>query len=403
MGIGEALGRGQVFEYLKDLAPNNDVHLHSFEKDTSKSAVQALKEEIDAAGISWTYLPYSNSLGLFSSLRQIIAAFRLLSRIIKKKDVEIIHARSMIPALIGLMLKWRYGPRLLYDIRGFQMDEKAEVGRLKKGGFLYRILKFLETSCYKQADAIVSLTHASRKIIGRYTKVEKIFFIPTCTNRALFPLLSTPEKKKIRNELGYREEDLIFIHTGAVSGWYDFDRELSLMNLLMAKEERLHYLLINRGEHDFIRQKLQEYKIDPARVKIIASKFQDVHRYLNISDAAVFIIKPTFSKIASTPTKFGENLSCHLFSVTNRKIGDMDYYIDQYRVGYIFDIDQLTRDMGTIVEDIRQALLQKRAYQDFDLLFDKYFDKQIGIKAYSQIYRSLQQSQFAESKELNKR
>ncbi len=391
MGISEALGRGQVLEYLQDLAPSNDIYLHSFEKDTSEETINPLKKELANSAIHWTYLPYSNSAGIFSTLTQIYGALKLISRIIKKEKIDIIHARSMVPAVIGVLLKRKYSLKLLYDIRGFQMDEKAEVGRIKKGGLFYRFLKFIETSCYKQADAIVSLTEASRKVIGKYTNIDKFYFIPTCTNRQLFPILSIEKKRQIRKQLGFKEDDLIIIHTGAVSGWYDFDRELLLIKQLLNLAPNLRYLILNKGEHEKIHKMLSDHEIRPESVSLRSSSFQEVHQFLNISDASIFIIKPTFSKIASTPTKFGENLSCQLLSITNRGIGDMDMYLEQYKVGYLFDIEQIDHDVKSVAKDVLEMLQQRSEYNDFELLFKRYFDKQIGIEKYNEIYQTLSQ------------
>ena len=45
-----------------------------------------------------------------------------------KKKINIVHARSFIPGLIGFILK-KINPKikLIYDIRGFWVDEKIDL------------------------------------------------------------------------------------------------------------------------------------------------------------------------------------------------------------------------------------------------------------------------------------
>ena len=99
------------------------------------------------------------------TIRQIIQTIGLGSKIIKEYNIDIIHARSMIPATMGLILKKIHGVKLLFDIRGFAIDEKVDSGRLQKSSLLYGILKKLDNYLYKASDHIVTLTYAGKKIL----------------------------------------------------------------------------------------------------------------------------------------------------------------------------------------------------------------------------------------------
>ena len=103
------------------------------------------------------------------------------------------------------MLKRKYKVKVIADIRGFQIDEKAEVGRIKKDSLLYKILRKIEQYTYKKSDAIVSLTYAAIDYIEQFTNRDKITVIPTCANREVFKMIMQKEKKEFKKSLGYQD------------------------------------------------------------------------------------------------------------------------------------------------------------------------------------------------------
>ena len=389
--MSEPLGKSQVLEYIRNLSKNYSMSLYSFEKDLSDDILSELSQDMKRESIDWYYQEYSNKYGLVSTLSQIISSYQEIKKIIKTKDIEIIHARSLIPTVIALMLKRKYKVKVIADIRGFQIDEKAEVGRVKKDSLLYKMLKKIEQYTYKKSDVIVSLTHAAINYIGQFTDKDKIVVIPTCANREVFKMINEEEKEAFKQSLGYQKTNKIIIHAGAVSNWYDFDSELLLMQNLMQKEKDIHFLILNKGEHAFVSEKLNQYDIDRSRVKVTEVNFYEMYKYLNIADASLFIIKPTFSKTASAPTKFAENLACGLYSITNDGIGDMDtFFVEHSEVGYSFPINEIKNSVDTISNTILMKLGKEENVSDaYIKLYDRYLSKEMAVKKYSAIYDML--------------
>lgn len=388
IGMSEPLGKSQVLEYLQDLSMEYNMSLYTFEKSLDSDTLLEIQKTMDQYGIDWSYQFYSNKYGVFTTVQQIISSVLTLKKLVKNKKIKIIHARSMIPVLIALVLKTMHKVKVLFDIRGFQIDEKAEIGRIKHTSFLYKTLKFLESYAYRKSDSVVTLTHASKKMIDEITEPEKVTVIPTCANRNVFKVISEKEKEEFKKSLGYLITDKIIIHAGTVSNWYDFDSELLLMQNLMQKDKRIHFLILNKGEHEFIAQKLNEYDLDASRVKVTEVNFYEMYKYLNIAAASLFIIKPTFSKTASAPTKFAENLACALFSITNNGIGDMDtFFVEHPDVGYSFDVEEIKTSIDIISDNIFMHLNnEKQDFGSYGELYDKYLSKEIAIEKYSAIY-----------------
>jgi len=392
-GMTEPLGRSQVLEYLIDLSGENTICLISFERAHDLGHVDEIKDLIKKHRIEWHYLTYSNRYGVASTVWQIVQAIRLGSKLIKEHTVDIVHARSMIPASMGLVLKKLYGVKLLFDIRGFAIDEKVDSGRMQKSSLLYKLLKKLDDYLYKASDHIVTLTHAAKEILHKTLGVpeEKVTVIPTCANKEVFRVVEEEQNKAFKSSLGYAENDKIVLHTGTVSGWYDFEAEVRLVEAMMKLDEDVRFLVLNKNEHPYVERVLEKYSFQRERVNVSSCSFDEVHKYLNIADASLFFIKPSYSKQASAPTKFAENVACRLPSVTNSGVGDMGYYLEQYKVGMAVDLETLDENLEKVACDVI-GLMKKYSVDegDFRRLFEEHFDKAMAVRKYQHIYKYLE-------------
>ena len=388
-GMTEALGRSQVLEYLMDLSKENKICLISFEREHDLVLIDEVKALVAQNDIEWHFLIYSNKYGVLSTVRQIVKTILLGSKLIKVNSVNIIHSRSMVAALIGIILKKFYGIKLLFDIRGFAMDEKVDCGRLKKKSFLYKILKKIDNYLYKKSDHVVTLTRAAKQVLTSSLQIDynRITIISTCANNQIFKTMPELEKSKFKNELGFCKENKIIIHTGTVINRYDFDKEVELFKRINSLDSSYKFLILNQGEHKYIKNKFTEYNVSSDLYKIFKSKFTEVYKYLNISDFSLFFIPPTFAKLAMAPTKFAENVICHLPSISNIGVGDMKEHVDNYDVGILIDLKKL--NIEELANRIVATSKQNYIASEFDKLFHDKFDKNKAVQKYNEIYNIL--------------
>ena len=391
-GMTEPLGRSQVLEYLSDLSVNNSLYLISFERKEDIAALDTIKDLTIKKGIQWHHFIYSNQYGLFSTLLQILKATTFASRWIKTHEIQIIHARSIIPAVMGLLLKKWQGTRLLFDIRGFAIDEKVDSGRLKKGSLLFYILKKLDNYLYRSADHVVTLTHVAKEILHNNLTIpfENMTVIPTCASKDIFKVMNETDKNTFKQSLGYKSHEKIILHTGTVTGWYDFDSEVALVKEMIRQDDDIYFLILNKNEQLFINDTLNKHAFPKEKVRISSCDFEDVYQYLGIANLSLFFIKPSYSKQASAPTKFAENTACQLPSVTNNNVGDIGYYLQHYKVGYSLNLASLSDNLTKVAASLLQKISkQQTTLTDFDRLFETSFDKKIAVKKYQQIYQRL--------------
>ena len=128
-GMLEPLGQSQVVAYLEKLAPGRRIHLISFEKPRDwqdPARRQAMRERLRQAGIAWHPLRYHKTPSAPATAFDIAAGSAKAVALARRHGLCIVHARSYVPALIGLAVKRAAGARLLFDMRGFWADERVD-------------------------------------------------------------------------------------------------------------------------------------------------------------------------------------------------------------------------------------------------------------------------------------
>ena len=75
----------------------------------------------------------------------------LSKTIVKKNKIDIVHARSLYPAIISMFLKIIY-PRLklIYDNRGVFIEEQIFLGQWKRQGITETTVRMLEGARHKK-------------------------------------------------------------------------------------------------------------------------------------------------------------------------------------------------------------------------------------------------------------
>ena len=174
----------------------------------------------------------------------------------------------------------------------------------------------------------MTLTHAAVRELVRFPSLKDhmppLSVIPTCADLDRFQ----PQVEAAR-------EPFVFGYVGSVGTWYLFDEIVTFYLTLAQRRPDARLLLVNRNEHDFIRESLARRGVTHERFEIVAAEHRDVPGQIGRMHAAAAIIKPSYSKIASAPTKLAEYLGCGVPCVGNIDVGDMEEIIEGERVGVV--------------------------------------------------------------------
>ncbi len=383
-GMLEPLGQSQVLAYLERLSADYRIHLISFEKSgdwAAKDRRQALRRRIAEAGIGWTPLRYHKAPSGPATAYDIAVGTMVALWLTLRHRIRIVHARSYIPALMALAAQRLLGARFLFDMRGLWADERVDAGLWPKEGRFYRVTKKLERAFLLAADHVVTLTRASAREIAGFPYLAgaktPITVIPTCADLDRFSRSGTGAAQQVT-----------FGFVGAASTWSLFDEVLECHRLLLAREPDARLLIVNRGEHDFIRERLRQSGIDPAQVELVASDHAGVPALISRMTIAAAIRKPAYSQVACAPTKLAEYLGCGVPCLVNEGVGDVAEIVESERVGVVlrgFSPADKADAIDRLLALSRESGIKERCVA----AARRRFSLEDGVSAYREIYDRL--------------
>lgn len=387
-GLMEPLGQSQVLQYLKKLSADHEIIILSYEKVADWNDIERrnkVLKDIKSSHLRWFPLRYHKRPSALATVFDLAMGLLISSVLIFRQKIQIVHARSYVPAVIALVLKLIFRKKFVFDMRGFWGDERVDGGLWPEGSSLYRVVKWLEKKFLLYADTIVSLTHAGVRMMKQfpYLSGRKMCYevIPTCTNLDLFSkYLSTKNNIASNNfTLGY---------VGSVGTWYLFDEVLETFKILLDLKPEARLLIINRTEHAYIRQRLESLNMPEKSVEIRKVEFQDMPNSLAEIDAGIFFIKPVFSKMASSPTKMGEFLACGIPCLANSGVGDVEEILLDEGVGVVLDDFSITSQKNSI-NSLLRLVSDPSMNRKCISTAKKYFSLERGVQRYDNIYKTL--------------
>ena len=135
---------------------------------------------------------------------------------------------------------------------------------------------------------------------------------------------------------------------------------------------------------------MQARGLPESSYRVLAAQPSWVPSFLSASDAGLAFIKPCFSKLASSPTKYAEYLGCGLPLIINSGIGDSDALITSEGVGALiteFNDAAYARAITTIESFVHDAPeTQRRTREVAERLFDV---RKVGVERYARLYKTI--------------
>jgi len=388
----EPLGQTQVLPYLRELAKRGvKFTLLSFEREKAFSsegqrACEELKRELSIQGIEWHWLRYHRRPTLPATVYDVFAGIRYASRLVRRNKIELVHARSHIPATIALALKRKFGIKMIFDVRGLMAEEYVDAKHWPEGGLRYRITKATERRIFKATDAVVTLTERIWPIIREWDGLRgrdvHHAVVPCCVDLSLFKF-DEQERARLRAALNLGER-LTLVYSGSLDGWYLTEEMADFFASMVRKRNDAHLLWLTMGSRERVRQLMSARGISEENFSIHSVAPKEMPSYLAAGDVGISFIKRCFSKLASSPTKNGEYLACGLPIVINSGIGDSD------ALSAILIDDFNDRDFETAWTAIEAAVNDPNVRTKARAVAEEVFDLEtVGAERYAQLYKSV--------------
>ncbi len=396
-GITEPLGESQILAYVLGLAKEHNwrIDILSFEKKhifyKQKFSMQNL---LDKYGIEWIYKDFTNRPPLASTLFDMYKMYFTAKQLISHRNYKVIHARSLLPAYIGLKLKRQFkGIKLLFDMRGFWQDQRIESGLWNPQNPIYKWLynrtKAIERELLINSDHIVVLTEAAKQVIEKWRRDKyipthpPISVIPCCAIPEDIPLSTHEVKRALRKKFNLPEDAYLIGHIGSFIQWYLFDEMIMFFRELKKKRPDAHFILAIKNLSDGVKRFFADH-LDSSDFTLLSVSAKESKMLVATLDAGLVFVQQTFSSTGASPTKLAELLFAGV-PVIATDIGDVSYILEA-TVG------------GIVISDFSRETLSRA----IDLLLSKNWNPQQirekaipllnverGINTYNAIYKRL--------------
>lgn len=395
-GILEHLSQSQVIPYLAGLSREGiKFTLLSYEKREDcedKKSIVSLREYFKNTNIRWYYLTYHKKPGLLAKLFDMSQGISYSFYLAVAHRVNIVHARSTMPAAIAFIVAKSLRIKFIFDMRGLLAEEYVDGKLWSRPSFKYKLVNRLEKMLLSYADAIVVLTNKINNIFinsdyFRGANEAKINVIPCCVDLKKFKY--TFVKDAVLLEKLNLSGKFIFVYIGSLGTWYMLEEMLDFF--LEAKKliAHAHFLILTQSGRGFINNIISGKGLDKDDVTVATVRSALMPDFIALADAGIFFIKPSFSKQASSPTKLGEFLACGIPVVINPGVGDTEEMVNSNKVGV--SVKSFTESSYRIsIQELFELLKEKYSLRiRCRHTAESFLSLEQGVDKYARLYNCL--------------
>lgn len=312
LSLADPLVETQVVAYVAGLAEGgHTMHLMTFEPPgMSDEEGERQQERLADLGITWHRATYHKRPSLPATVFDTFAGAVKAWRIARRHRLDLIHARSHVPAAMALLARRRF----IFDIRGLMAEEYVDAGRWKQGGVPFRLTKVVERKALRSAAGAVALTEGAREILFPSDPGYPVEVIPCCVDlRGFGGVTQRPQGA-----------DPTFAYVGKFSGWYMAKGMAELFARARQRWPQSRFLILTQSDPGEIEAELNAVGAPRSSYTITSEHPQRVGARLAEADVGLSLIKPLPSKVASSPTKNAEYLAAGLPLVATAGVGGTD-------------------------------------------------------------------------------
>lgn len=391
----DPLGQSQVIPYLLGLSRlGYRFTILSFEKKSRYRKLEGkIRSILEPAGITWEPLWFTSKPPLISKFYDALKMRYAARRLQRREHFDMVHCRSYPSAENGLLLKRRHGVKFLFDMRGFWADEKKDGGSWNQDKFIfrrvYRHYKKKERQFIREADGIISLTHAGKTEMERWDSYNPAVppdVIPCCADMSHFTLRTGEEKNEGRRLLGIAPGVQVLGYLGSLGSWYMLDEMLDFFRVFKSQYPAAVFLFITHSSPSMVLGKLSRYGIQEQDIRIVPAERDEVPVFAKAADLHVSFIKPVYSKLSSSPTKLGELMAMGIPVIVNDGVGDVGEVVKAV-------------DGGVVIHDFNESEY-RRAVDEMPRLLaldagnirmraEKFYSLETGITRYAAVYKKI--------------
>jgi glycosyltransferase involved in cell wall biosynthesis len=312
------------------------------------------------------------------------------------RGTRIVHARSYVPAIMGLVVCSITPARLVFDMRGLFVDEYLFVGALEEGTARLAFFRWIERLLLARSDAVVVVSERfrdhllARPDLVRSIRRERIHVIPNRVDLARFEEIGEA-RPRLRDERGWGECTVAVYAGSAGARWHRVDLIMEMMARVMEALPEVRLLVMTYPSTDDARAFASRAGVPIDRTEFLTVDVAEVPALLAAGDVGLMLIDRHVSKDVCAPIKFAEYLAAGLPIAAGGSIGDTEDWIRDDRLGILFDPNRIEDAALGLVEFLRSDDFGSGAARGRCLEFAaRRMDARRSLEEYETIYRSME-------------
>ena len=276
----------------------------SFEK------IQKLKEYLNKLGVKYYQINFErNILKITNNLR----AYKEVKNILLENKYKFLHCHSPIGGVVGRIAGYKTQTKVIYTAHGFHFFKGAP---LINWLLYYPIEKYLS----KYTDILITINQEDYKKAKTF-HAKKLEYIPGIGIDIEKIKNTIVDKKKKREELGLRENSIVFISVGELSKRKNHIIPIRALSQIR-DNKNIFYLIVGIGPlENYLKEECKKLGIEN-QVKFLGFR-KDVYELYKISDICIF---PSLQE--GLPVALMEAICCNLPVVCSNIRGNNDLIIN---------------------------------------------------------------------------
>ncbi len=311
-------------------------------------------------------------------LNYFIIGFVKAKKIIKEKRIEIIHARSLFPAIISLLLKINYpNLKVLYDNRGVFIDEQIYLKQWKREGLIENIFRILERWIIKKSDHIVVVSRVFKDfLINEHPAINNLSEKISVINNKTYI-----DKLKPEDFIKQKNKNIICVFSGSSAKWQNLNEVITFAQNCLRRINNFRFKILTY-EVDKFEKEILNYKELFHVTEILNLTSDKVFDQLTSANFGLLLRENNLINNVSSPLKFAEYLAAGLPIVVSEGVGDTEEIINSHKVGIVVKHN----DFESAILKLEELLREPDIYTRCRYVAEKYFNIEDSFNLYNSIY-----------------
>ena len=209
-----------------------------------------------------------------------------------RRRPDIIHAHMHEGALIGLIVGFLLRIPMIFDFQGSLTSEMMDHKFLRRDGWAYQPLRWLETKIDRWSPVILTSSHNAKRLLVEDfgCRPEKIFTVADCVDPQIFH----PPREDEAPALAQRRRSLrippgraVFIYLGLLAEYQGTDALLEAARQVLRQRSDVHFLIMGFPAVEHYRHKARRLGLAEHSTFTGMIPYPQARNYLALGDIAV--------------------------------------------------------------------------------------------------------------------